>query len=250
MFAPPRPTPGEGRVKFDELAEYCRRHHAHVTDAEWKGNEWTLMFRIDDDKNIASGIQIDDAGWGCLLGGVVIGAYRLDTQAFVWGEVPVAQFQGNAFTQKAYLTSATDMTRDLLAKLNVSKEEPIHVCTGYVLDGVRQMLHAGGYNWQTAKITGPLQTLVETALVQRLHQIGVTDLDYETLTAKQGLAFYKCLKWLKGGNVNATRTAPERERFAKTGWATYRAWAYRPYAQAKAEARLLKQKRHSQRVGV
>ncbi len=193
-------------------------------------------------------IQIDDAGWGCLLGGVLIGAYREQTQEFACVEAPVNQFQGAAFIEKAYLAGAVDAARDVLAQLNVEKDEPIRICTGYVLDGIRGMLEAEGYQWQTAKIVGPLQERIEGALLERLHALGVRDLDYETLTGKQGLAFYKCLRWLKGENINACQPAPGREQFAKTGWATYRAWAYLPYAQAKAEAKRVKNRQRAERL--
>ncbi len=193
-------------------------------------------------------IQIDDAGWGCLLGGVLIGAYREETQEFACAETPVDQFQGAAFIEKAYLSDAVDAARDVLAQLKVEKDEPIRICTGYVLDGIRGMLEAEGYQWQTAKIVGPLQERIEGALLERLHALGVRDMDYETLTGKQGLAYYKCLRWLKGGNINARQPAPGREQFAKTGWATYRAWAYLPYAQAKAEAKRIKNRRRTERL--
>jgi len=38
-------------------------------------------------------IQIDDAGWGCLLLGVLIGAYRVETGEFAFGEIAVEHFQ-------------------------------------------------------------------------------------------------------------------------------------------------------------
>jgi hypothetical protein len=72
--------------------------------------------------------------------------------------------------------------------------------------------------------------------------------DYATLTTKQGLYFYQCVKWLKGGDLNAARPMPERERLCKTGWATYRAWAYNSYEKAKRIANAIKQGRHADRL--
>jgi len=178
-------------------------------------------------------IQIDDAGWGCLIGGVLIGAYRVENGEFLYGEIPVEKFQGEAFTRKEYRQSAVDIAGDLLARLQVGKSEPIQVCTGYVLGEIRNWLQHNQYSWQPAKITGQLQDRIETALLERLHELGLTDVNYETLTQKQGLLFYHCVKWLKGGNPNATRVLPERERLAKTGWASYPVWAGNPYHQAK-----------------
>lgn len=192
-------------------------------------------------------IQIDDAGWGCLLGGVLIAAYRVETGEFACAEIPVEQFQGRAFAEKHYLAGAVEAARSALAQLAAGKEEPIQVCTGYVLEGIRGMLAKEGYTWQTAKITGPLQEKIESELLVRLQALGV-EMNYQTLTQKQGLAFYICLRWLKGGNINAKAPAQTRERFAKTGWSTYRAWAFRPYQQAKIEAGRIKSGRRQERL--
>lgn len=51
-------------------------------------------------------IQIDDAGWGSLLSGVIIASLRKETGEFAWREVPVEQFQGNNFEGRVYLMGA------------------------------------------------------------------------------------------------------------------------------------------------
>ena len=80
-------------------------------------------------------IQIDDAGWGCLLGGTLIGAYHVETQVFRFAEIPVKQFQGAAFARKDYLTGAVTVAQGLFEALGVERDEPIQMCRGYVLDG-------------------------------------------------------------------------------------------------------------------
>ena len=103
-------------------------------------------------------IQIDDAGWGSLVGGVLIAATRTETGEFACGEIPVAFFQSEAFARKAYLEESRDVARRVLEQLHVGKDEPIEICTGYVLEGVRSMLDADGYSsWRTGKIAGALQ---------------------------------------------------------------------------------------------
>jgi hypothetical protein len=178
-------------------------------------------------------IQIDDAGWGCLLGGTLIGAYHVEAREYVVGEIPVALFQGEAFARKDYLDGGAEVVVRLLAQLQVEPEEPIRICTGYVLEGARGWLDDRRYRWQTARITGPLQEMVETSLLERLHRLGLTEVDYPTLTTRQGLLFWHCLRWLKGGDLNAAGVLPERARWAKTGWANYPVWAGQPYAQAR-----------------
>ena len=181
-------------------------------------------------------VQIDDAGWGCLIGGVLIGAYRVETQEFVCGEIPVQLFQDGAFACKDYLRGGATVVEQIFQQLEVPADEPVEVCRGYVLDGIREWLSEEGYNWIPAKIEGPLQSLIEGALLQKLQGLGIK-VDYETLTKKQGLLFWHCLRWLKGGNIDATRALPEREALAKTGWASYEAWVSHPYQQAKRLAR-------------
>jgi hypothetical protein len=187
-------------------------------------------------------VQIDDAGWGCLLGGVIIGAYRIETEQYAWGEVPVEAFQGAAFARKEYLGGAARVAARLFEELDVPAGEPVQICSGYVLGGVREWLSAAGYRWRQIKVEGPLQALAETTLQQRLQQIGL-EVDYETLTEKQGLLFWLCLRWLKGGDIDATRALPGREKHAKTGWASYEIWTTHPYEEAKQLAREAKARR-------
>ena len=178
-------------------------------------------------------VQIDDAGWGCLLGGVIIGAYRLETQEFACQEIPARFFQPPLFGQRAYLDKAVEVAgRLLMDELGVQPGEEIQVCSGYVLSNVGPWLAQAGLLGRKVKVEGPLQVLVETALQQSLAALGL-DVSYDVLTRKQGLLFWKCLHWLKGGNINATRAVAERERHAKTGWASYGIWVGHPYAQAK-----------------
>jgi hypothetical protein len=191
-------------------------------------------------------IQMDDAGWGCLLLGVLIGAYRVETREFAFGEVPVQLFQDGAFGRKDYLAGAVTVVDGLLAQLAVGPEEPIEICRGYVLDGVRAWLTRQGYTWTPTRVEGPLQVLVESALLQKLHALGIR-VDYRTLTEKQGLLFWHCLRWLKGGDMEATRALPERQALAKTGWASYGIWVSHPYRQAKRLASEAKRARSGAR---
>ena len=192
-------------------------------------------------------IQIDDAGWGCLLGGVIIGVYREETQRFVYGEVPVRFFQPPLFGQKAYLDKATEVVSGLLVdQMVVQPGEPVQICSGYVFTNVYRWLAEAGLSWSKVKVEGPLQVLVETTLQQRLAALGV-EVSYEILTEKQGLLFWKCLRWLKGGYINARRVLPGREVQAKTGWSTYSIWAGNPYQRAKQLAKEFKAQKRRQR---
>ena len=62
-------------------------------------------------------IIVDDAGIGDLLFGVVIGAYRRETQEFTYGVVDVSCFQDPSFNQKEYLKKTSRIAFQLLERL-------------------------------------------------------------------------------------------------------------------------------------
>lgn len=186
-------------------------------------------------------IQIDDAGWGSLLLGCGIGGYRVETGEFVYREVPVELFQENNFASEKYQDGAVQAAQEVLKEIRHTHGEPIEICTGYVLESIRHYLASNGYSWKSGKIIGPLQEKIENRFLKSLTEIGF-HIDYEMLTQKQGLFFYKALKWLKGENINGT-VLPDRKRFAKTGWPTYHIWAAMPYEEAKVKAKKLKNDR-------
>jgi len=188
-------------------------------------------------------IQIDDAGWGCLLFGTIIGAYRTDTQKFAWGEIPVRLFQGEAFAQKRYLDGAVEVARGLLKELEATKEHPIEICSGYVLSEIRAWLSREGYSWKPARIGDPLQSLVERVLLEKLQALSIP-VTYKMLTEDRGTLFRECLRWLKGGDLDRCGALPEREALAKTGWGSYPIWRNHPWKEA---CRLARERRERRR---
>jgi len=193
-------------------------------------------------------IQIDDAGWGSLVGGVLIGACREESPKtqHAFREVPVAYFQGPAFAQKHYLQQGLACAKELMEELRVPFDEPVHVCTGYVLEAVRAGLRAEGYQVIPSKIGDPLQTLIEQELLDRVTGLGV-ETDLEILTTKQGLYFWQCLRWVKGGDINAIGGRQDRIIHCKTGWATFDIWVNHPYQEAKVLSRQFKAARRRSR---
>ena len=193
-------------------------------------------------------ILIDDAGWGCLVGGVLIGACRVEREEFFWKEIPVEQFQEPKFSQGTYLEIGAQLAAELLRKLSAPADEPITVCMGYVLQGIREWLATSEYTqWESGKVGEPLQGLIEHALQDYLCELGL-EIDYETLTQKQGLAFYKAVEWLHGGNPRThPRALPHREECGKTGWSTFRLWADHPYDEGKQLAAEQRRQRNQER---
>ena len=120
-------------------------------------------------------IQIDDAGWGSLAGGVLIGACRKESPQtqHAFREIDVSAFQGIAFFHRVYLDCAKDAALALMVLLNVPLDESVEICTGYVLQAAREGLIEKGYQVTSTKIGDPLQTLVEREFLNRILALGV-----------------------------------------------------------------------------
>jgi hypothetical protein len=155
-------------------------------------------------------LQIDDAGVGDLLHGVVIGAYRPETGEFSYGMIDVEFFQQPKFGRKAYLERASEVVVQVIDRMKLAENEPILICSSFVFErAVRDLEEKYGKERVTvAKITGDAQRFVETAYLDEIRNLG-----YEPLTEreeKRAKSFFHMLRWLKKD--------PHRFKHAKTGW--------------------------------
>jgi len=169
-------------------------------------------------------IEIDDAGWGDLVGGCFIVVRRVETGQFHADEIPVELFQEPAFKEKLYLEHAWAIASEGLKALAVDQAEPIRVCTGYVLSKVRSELVTEGYSVTPTRITGETQDLAEQTYVRSLRRLGIID-----LSAKGGGGrFRPLLEWVH-------KDLEGRELFVKTGWKSWKArWRERGAARSAA----------------
>ena len=159
-------------------------------------------------------IEVDDAGWGDLVGGVIIGGYNPLTEEFRWTEVAVEHFQGEAFTRKDYQVKARRAMNRILGDLRVDKRfYQVAMCTGYVLNHVARWLRQNGWMVVRRTIDGPCQGLVEERFRKELMKIGVppgTIVNVPSGTHR----FMQLFKWVK-------EDPEERESFVKTGWSSW-----------------------------
>ncbi len=159
-------------------------------------------------------VQVDDAGWGFPLGGVMIGAtdgVRVETAM-----VPVEYFQGERFRLKGYLRQAADATLGLLRRLDARPEDTtVEICTGYVNVGSKEALRRAGYDVRVAEIAGLLQEELERRFAEYVRGLGYTGyLDPKETHDSRG-KFEDIMRWV--------REAPEeRMKLAKTGWGRLR----------------------------
>jgi hypothetical protein len=155
-------------------------------------------------------VQIDDAGVGDLLDGVVIGAYRLETGEFAYEMVDVEFFQQPRFGRKAYLEEASGIVMKITDRMRLTEDEPLLICSSYIFEkAVRELQEKYGKERVTVtKITGEAQRFVETAYLDEVRNLG-----YEPLPErdeKRARNFFHMLRWVKKD--------PSRFKHAKTGW--------------------------------
>jgi len=79
-------------------------------------------------------IQIDDAGYGDLLHGVVIGAYQLETDIFYYDLIDVKFWQDPLYEKNLFKEEAAKISLELINRLKPKQGEIIEVCQGNILD--------------------------------------------------------------------------------------------------------------------
>jgi hypothetical protein len=160
-------------------------------------------------------LEIDDAGWGDILDGVVLGYLRVESGVFLSRIIDVKYFKQPYFKQKLYLGEAVKLTHEVIKELNVEKSEEIRICTAAVLEKVRETLSEEGYTVTPTKIIGELQFRVEGAFIDRLEELGVPK---GTVPFEPGRErFYAQLRWIHGD-------LHDRERYVKTAYKSWRHW--------------------------
>lgn len=156
-------------------------------------------------------VDIDDAGIGCPIGGVLIGAYHHGQNFFLYEEIPVIFFQPPAFAQKLYVEEAERISVKLIERLACDPAESIiYICTGYIHQRTKETLRRIGFEVQVTEIEPPLQELLEDALKQYLQERFNFEGFYDPKVDDPSLGFAQAMRWL--------REDPERMKIAKTGW--------------------------------
>jgi hypothetical protein len=164
-------------------------------------------------------ITIDDAGYGDLLFGVVIGALRNEPSEFVYDLIDVRYFQKPLFVQKEYLSEAKRIALELVDRLSIGEGERVEICRGDILDDAAAALveRLGEERVSRVKVEGEAQRLTELAYLEELRNIGYEPL--EERTERWGKSFFHMYRWL--------RAHPEMVKLAKTGWPRLRRYKLR-----------------------
>ncbi len=155
-------------------------------------------------------VQIDDAGVGDLLFGVVVGAHRKETGEFHYDVIPVSYFQNPSFKRKLYLEKATELSLRLLQEMKLSDGEEVEICSSFLFDKTRPDLveKFGEGRVHVSVIEGDAQRNVETAYLDEIRNLGYEPI--EERDERRAKSFFHMLRWVKKD--------PARLRLAKTGW--------------------------------
>lgn len=158
-------------------------------------------------------IQIDDSGSGSLVGGTCIGAMRKETKEYAYDIIPLKFYHSDSFEKKLYLNQVIDISNSLFKKLNVSKNEKIEICRGYMFDKLRIYLKENQYHFSSTIIGEPLQSKVEKTFEEYAISLGLPS-DFLNYT-KYPFHFHRLLRWVYADY-------PNRFSLCKTGWKSWK----------------------------
>jgi len=176
-------------------------------------------------------ILIDDAGWGDIILGVVIGALKLPERRYMERRIPVSSFQSPNFEQKQYLEDTAKIAEEFVEVMHPDEETYFEVCSGFVLSRIQTYLKNQGFHVDKAKIAGELQERVEKGFIDWCVEVGVPR---EKLEIQSRRRFYTLLEWV-------AEKIEIRESLVKTGWKSWhdrwRTEAHRIHLQTIAKSR-------------
>ena len=155
-------------------------------------------------------VSIDDAGWGDLLLGVVIGAHKLPDHRFMDRRIPVSSFQPPNYENKKYLDDAVKIAKEIVEVMRPDEETRFKVCSGYVLSSIRKYLAERGFHVEKVETSGELRELVDRSYIKWCKEVGVPA---ENLQVKNRFSTF--LKWV-------AENPTEREKLVKTGWKSWK----------------------------
>jgi hypothetical protein len=155
-------------------------------------------------------IQIDDAGIGFPLGGIMIGIF--DGRRIWTDIISVQLFQGTAYETKRYRLEYTKKGIHLINKLKIKPEtHRIEICSGWINVLLKERLRSFGFDVRITDITGPLQDDLEGLYKRYIAQETGCNLAYDPKEIgkdKIGQTFNQVVSWGK-------KNAPE---LLKSGW--------------------------------
>lgn len=160
-------------------------------------------------------IQIDDAGIGFPLLGVMVGVSDGES---IWTEtVDASYFQGELYQRKLYLKEYTKKGITILSKKAKAKPNThrIEICSGFINTKLKNKLRDSGYDVRIVEIKGLLQDKLEQLFKDHVKDTLGHDLAYDPKEMHPKdiqASFNRVVNW-------GLKNAPEK---LKTGWKTFK----------------------------
>ena len=154
-------------------------------------------------------ILVDNAGWGDLILGAVVGALRLSDQEYFERRIPTSSFQMPDFNEEKHLDDAVKIAEEIVDVLKADEETVFKIGSGKVLSRILTWLKGKGFTVKAVEETGDLRQMVERSYVEWCMEAGVPR---GRLDAKE--RFWRLSDWV------AERPGTRGE-LVKTGWGTW-----------------------------
>lgn len=155
-------------------------------------------------------VQIDDAGFGFPLCGVMVGVYA--GTKVITDTVNATLFQGEAYTNRMYLKDYTDKGLKIIQDLEISPStHRIEICSGFINQNLKDALRGLGFDVVITDIQGPLQDQLEGLYKQHVRDVTGKDLAYDPKVLADidiAKSYYAAVEW---GKENAPH-------LLKNGW--------------------------------
>ncbi|MHA1232353.1 MAG: hypothetical protein ACTSRP_14340 [Candidatus Helarchaeota archaeon] len=158
-------------------------------------------------------VEIDDAGIGCPIGGIVICIYCKYTDLIAVKIVSLKYFQKPLYSTKQYLTEVSRRIQWGFKELNITRDYFIKICPGDIFKVAIEHLWSRKYNILTSKTEGLAHVIAETRFLQYLEDLGVPK---EILDVNPRNIDYK--EFNHAINRFLRENPLFKRRFFKTGW--------------------------------
>ena len=198
---------------FDLILHFCRTkikwlHFLVIFLNIYVNNSFLAVPNIKENDMI----QIDDAGSGSFVGGTCIGVYRPEKNEYYFDIIPVELYNKENFKKKLYIDEVVNIVSEAFKNLNVSKNETIEICQGYMFDKLKIWLKDNGYSWYSTQISGRAQQVIEKNYELYTIRLGLFE-PYIKYT-KYPFHFHKLLRWVFADYEN-------RIKLCKVGWKSW-----------------------------
>lgn len=146
-------------------------------------------------------ITVDDSGWGCPVGGVIIGMISESDSVIHHDIIPYQEFlkPPNCY-MKTTANTLVNMIKEYCEKQKLKQDDVIiEICPGSIFTIARSDLYHLGWMIRTCQVKGRLQDGLKVLFQNYLISIGVppklVDKDYGTIAAWAQENSFPLIKW-------------------------------------------------------